>query len=314
MAGARPGLSEVAGLVRCWRPDRDVRSLAYLGAGDFCHAYLLNGAEVVRVPRHEAADRALEKEACLMPGLAPRLPVAVPVPTYVRCRDGRASFAVHDRISGTELTVTLWRGLPEPARAELARGVGRFLQSLHGLDRESGHACGVEVIDHRARARRLRRELRDEGGSRLPPSLREELDGSLARYLSSGEAWRYDATLLHADVGPGHVLVDVERAEVTGVIDWGDVAIGDPARDFIFLYEDWGSEFLALALEGYGLETTARLRPRVQLQYLIDQLDWTLRAAVQGRRREVEHGIGALRQGVRDLRGSAGDAFGGEAT
>lgn len=285
-----------------------MRSLTYLGSGDFCNAYLLNGAEVVRVPRHEAADRALEKEACLMPELAPRLPVPVPVPTYVRCRDGRASFAVHDRITGTELTATLWRGLAGPARAELGRGVGRFLESLHGLDRESGHACGVGVLDPRARARRLRQELRDEGGSRLPPSLREELDGSLARYLSGGKSWRYDAALLHADVSPGHVLVDVERAEVTGVIDWGDVVIGDPARDFIFLYEDWGSEFLALALEGYGLEAPAVLLPRVHLRYLIDQLDWTLRAAERGRRRDVEHGIGALRQGVRDFKRSNGAA------
>jgi hypothetical protein len=48
------------------------------------------------------------------------------------------------------------------------------------------------------------------------------------------------------DCSPGesdaleHVLVDVEANAVTGIIDWTDAAIADPARDLALIYRDFG--------------------------------------------------------------------------
>jgi aminoglycoside phosphotransferase (APT) family kinase protein len=44
----------------------------------------------------------------------------------------------------------------------------------------------------------------------------------------------------HNDLGIEHVLVDPGAGMVTGVIDWGDAAIVDPAIDFGLLYRDLG--------------------------------------------------------------------------
>jgi aminoglycoside phosphotransferase (APT) family kinase protein len=43
----------------------------------------------------------------------------------------------------------------------------------------------------------------------------------------------------HNDLGIEHVLVD-SQARVTGIIDWSDAAIVDPAYDFGLLYRDLG--------------------------------------------------------------------------
>jgi aminoglycoside phosphotransferase (APT) family kinase protein len=110
--------------------------------------------------------------------------------------------------------------------------------------------------------------------------------------------------ILHGDISPGHVLADSEGS-LTGVIDWGDVAFGDPARDLIFLYEDWGDDFLRLALEGYGLADGPSFRRRVLAHYVVDQLAWTAEAAAAGRRGDLEHGVAALRAAVVDFHGSA---------
>ncbi|MGH7474932.1 MAG: phosphotransferase family protein [Longimicrobiales bacterium] len=293
-------------LLRACRPELEIRSLEYLAGGDFCHAYVLNRHQVVRIPKHEEAAGALAREACLLAEIAHRLPVAVPLPTYVRCAASmHASFAVHERIHGRELTRDLWQGLPEAARTHLARALGGFLQALHALNVGVGHACGLPLVDHRAQVERLQQRMRAEPGSLLPESMRTALADCLGRSLAGGVAWRYEPALLHADVGPGHVLVDVEQGDITGVIDWGDAAIGDPARDFIFLYEDWGSDFLDSALDGYGLETKQALLPRVLVRYLADQLEWTLKAGEERRAYDLEHGVAALRQAVRDFEASA---------
>src|SRR5690606_16070564 len=50
------------------------------------------------------------------------------------------------------------------------------------------------------------------------------------------------AVLCHNDLGAGHLLVDGEppAVVVTGVIDWGDAALGDPAVDLARLHRDLG--------------------------------------------------------------------------
>ena len=52
----------------------------------------------------------------------------------------------------------------------------------------------------------------------------------------------------HQDLGIEHVLVGPDPGTVTGVIDWSDAAIGDPARDFGLILRDLGADALAAAL------------------------------------------------------------------
>ncbi|MDA0174244.1 phosphotransferase [Solirubrobacter taibaiensis] len=62
------------------------------------------------------------------------------------------------------------------------------------------------------------------------------------------EAWGVDLpapppaerlTFIHGDLGAEHVFADGDR--ITGVIDWGDAAIGDPAIDHGRLLRDFGA-------------------------------------------------------------------------
>lgn len=299
--GERVASIETTEAIRACLPDLSVPSLEVLGEGDFCAAYLLNETRVVRVPKHEEARSALAREACLMPRIQAALPLPVSQPSYLSSAAGPYSLSVHERLSGTELSKPLWTAFPEPLRRSLAAGVGSFLGALHSLDVSLGESCGVAVVDHRQEIVGLERRLKGRVGGLMPGALRTALRDCFARYLAGGPRWSYRPAILHGDFGPGHVLVDVERGVLSGVIDWGDARIGDPARDFIFVYEDWGSEFLRLALRGYVLEAGPQLLLRVHLHYLADQLEWTLSAGERGRLDDLAHGVDALWQGVRDF-------------
>ena len=51
-----------------------------------------------------------------------------------------------------------------------------------------------------------------------------------------GSGWTpQQTTLVHDDLGAEHILVDAARSSLTGIIDWGDMALHDPAWDFIGL-------------------------------------------------------------------------------
>jgi aminoglycoside phosphotransferase (APT) family kinase protein len=46
--------------------------------------------------------------------------------------------------------------------------------------------------------------------------------------------------------------VDAGTRAVTGIIDWTDAAVADPARDLALIYRDLGPEAFELALAHYG--------------------------------------------------------------
>ena len=60
-----------------------------------------------------------------------------------------------------------------------------------------------------------------------------------------------DVVLVHADFAPEHLLLT--DAGLSGVIDWGDVALGDPADDLGGVHYAGGDDALAAALAEYVL-------------------------------------------------------------
>lgn len=301
-AGVMANLKDVINCLSRGLPDVSVTSLEPLGQGDFCVAFLLNGAWVVRKAKHDAAARALAREACLLERIGPRLSVAVPRPRVLStegCDD--VVLSVHALVEGEALARDSWLGLPSPSRSGLASEVGAFLRELHSIDRDEAGGCGLELLDHEADFGVL--ATRSEEMEGLPRAIRTMVTSVIQRHSLRDLGWAGDGglALLNGDVSPEHVLFDRNGPRLSGVIDWGDAALGDPARDLIFLYEDWGDDFLASALDSYGASADPRFLARVYLHYFADQLSWTLDAADEGRSDDVELGAAGLGRASRDL-------------
>jgi len=68
-----------------------------------------------------------------------------------------------------------------------------------------------------------------------------------------------EPTWIHADLHPRNVLVCEGR--LTGILDWGDLCVGDRAVDLSALWMLWGDSQAQLsALEAYGAVSEATLR------------------------------------------------------
>jgi aminoglycoside phosphotransferase (APT) family kinase protein len=82
---------------------------------------------------------------------------------------------------------------------------------------------------------------------RVPEVHRRSVEAFLAAApLPDGYALAFS----HNDLGIEHVLVDPAGWTVTGIIDWSDAAIVDPAYDFGLLHRDLGPAARA-ALDSY---------------------------------------------------------------
>lgn len=226
MSGGRPAAQvEVSAAVVRELLERQQPDLAHLplhlaAEGWDNRTYRLGDELAVRLPRHAAAAVLLEHEQRWLGRLAEGLPLAVP--RVVRR-------GVPDPVYPWRWSVLPWlRGEaadacpPDPSEAA---ELGRFLRALHRPP-----APGAPRNRHRGVPLRDRSSTLEERLPGLPPALaplRPRLQRIWAEALAAEEASA--ATWIHGDLHPGNVLVD--RGRLSGVVDWGDLAQGDPATD-----------------------------------------------------------------------------------
>lgn len=68
----------------------------------------------------------------------------------------------------------------------------------------------------------------------------------------------------HDDLSSEHILLDEGRGQITGVIDWTDVEIGDPAVDFTGIYHHLGEAGTRQVLAHYPLPADEALIRRAR--------------------------------------------------
>ena len=226
----------VRGAIEAAFPALVVEGCRSLGEGWDSAAWLVNEALLFRFPKRLAVARALEWEIALLPALAPTLPVAIPRFTYLAEHgaptDSALPFVGYPLLPGVFLDA-LPGALHETS--PLLPQLADFLRALHHFPRERAVAAGLPAVDWSAWVahwERFATWLMIGEASRFTPATRSRLvafhDGLLAE-LRRAEC---PIALLHHDLALEHLLVTPDGRRLTGVIDWGDIALGDPALDF----------------------------------------------------------------------------------
>ena len=289
-----------AALRRSWSLD-PVRRLCLLGAGDSCWALLLNDAWVCRVARTAAARRGLRREVALLPWLAPQLPLPIPVPHGTgRDAQGHLLFAAYPFLPGPSLSPARYGRLDTAGRARCAAQLGQFLARLHAVDPAAAPVGGGPVFDLAALATYLWKRAQRT----LCPTAAGLEQQFLARVLGRGEdmgesapeSRAMPAGWLHGDLSHDHMLFDPAAGAVSAVLDFGDLRLGEPAWDLVFLYRDYGPGFVADLLHTYAPPNPAALLNRVYYGYQLAVLDGACDAASSGAAARAQATVCRLRR------------------
>ena len=220
--------------------------------------YRLGDELVARLPRTPRTDTALQSERTWLPRLAPQLPLAVPAPLA----DGEPGegypfrWAVYSWLEGENATSD--RIADE---AGLAADLAGLIAALQRIDPVGGPEPGQWNV---FRGEPISR--RDEAVRSSIAKLGDAVDGECVT-----EAWERDSSVpdwdrppvwIHGDLDSRNLLARDGR--LSGVVDWGCVAVGDPACDVMVAWKMLSPEGRRLfwnALEGDDA-TLARARAR----------------------------------------------------
>jgi aminoglycoside phosphotransferase (APT) family kinase protein len=256
--GALPWASEhaldaatVGALVASQFPDLGRVEVSYLDEGWDSFVYEVNRRWVFRFPKRAEVEEIQSVEAALLPRLAERVPLAIPRPT----RRGEPALGYPFRFLGYEkLPGTPAILLPLDAADLEACGMqlGAFLTALHAFPVAEAHSAGVKAGSMEGRFERWRTFMLERFAT-MAPALSPSLADRALAYLRGPmpDAVAEPACLVHYDLCDGHVLLDVPTRRVAGIIDWGDVCVGDPAMDLAGLWQWLGEPLVRTSLRTY---------------------------------------------------------------
>ncbi len=244
-----------------------------MGHGDFDAALLTvrdGGHWIVRVPRSEKAEAEQSADLvalrALSTGVRTRLPFAV------------SSFAGQVPIAGTRAVVYEFVYGTKISLAEispeLAGSIGTAIAAIHALPTsfvvDAGLASHNSVDGHRAAITLVERAC---ATGLVPIALQQRWEHAGAE----SALWQYTATVINGSMGSDSMLAASDQ--VTGILGWHGLRVGDPALDLQWLLGCTQPGATDAAFDAYGAargQIDRRLRQRATLLAELEVARWLL--------------------------------------
>lgn len=250
----------VRSLLHSQFPDLKVEKCRLLGEGWDSAAWLIDEEWVFRFPLRQMGADCIDSEINVLPQIVELLPLRISCPRFVGRPDDMFPwpFAGYRLIIGDSICD---RPLDDSSSRNCVRDLAQFLRALHDIDALQAEQAGagpdtLRRLDVAMRAGKARVTLTQAAGAGALGDAKpwfELLDRIVE--LSPVASPR---CLVHGDLYSKHVLTTV-GGSVTGVIDWGDVHIGDPAVDLAIIVSVFSKPDRDVFFEIYG-EPSSRVR------------------------------------------------------
>ena len=184
---------------------------------------------LVRLPSAQRYASQVEREQCWLPKLAPRLPVAIPEPMAM----GEPAFgypwhwSVYRWIEGQPLHQAHGVDL-----VTLACDLAKFLSAFQAIDATDGPLSGQHSFHRGGSLGFYTAETRS-----AVEALGDRVDADLVMQVwdrAMQSSWGRPPVWVHGDVAAGNLLMQAGR--LVGVIDFGQLSVGDPACDLVMAW------------------------------------------------------------------------------
>jgi aminoglycoside phosphotransferase (APT) family kinase protein len=210
---------------------------------------------LVRMPSTADYAAQVEKEQYWLPKLAPLLFLPIPTPVAIGkpSEDYPWRWSIYRWLPGENASVAPIHNL-----CDFAVDLANFLRTLQSIDSTGGPPAGLHsfyrggsLIHYDADTRRVIAHLKD----RIDASAAIEIwETALA------SEWQNKSVWVHGDISAGNLLV--QNGKLSGIIDFGQLAIGDPACDLAIAWTLFTEESRAAFQHALPLDADTWVRGR----------------------------------------------------
>jgi aminoglycoside 2''-phosphotransferase len=199
-------------------------------------------------------------------------------------------------IRGEPLDRALYDDLPGATQDSVVGDLAAFINAIHAFPVTEAVDCGVAPDGDKAGYVEDFRRAHQDVIPLLHWEVRRDIKSQLGAFLEDEANFAFAPALLHADLWPEHVLFARDTGRVTGVIDFGDVSIGDPDYDLAFLAHRLGPGFMERLLRHYPHRDSRRLAEKLRSFSLFNAIDDVFTGLDRGDRALVDSALLDLKE------------------
>ena len=220
------------------------QTIEWIGEGDVNNVALVDDKELFRFPKNELGRGQLAYEFQLLSKLYGKISLAVPKPIYI---DPKNSFSIFGYIPGKVVKDAYIRDMPTEVQEKLGEDLADFIIELNaGLSKEDVLTAqslrpGFESWDDWYQSMRNVANKNNSKYKSIYENFLEELGKALPNGFDGGNV------VIHDDLHALNMIFTPED-KLTGIIDFGDLNIGDIHRELRPIYRI-GDKILAALID-----------------------------------------------------------------
>jgi len=198
---------------------------------------------IFRFPRDEESKKQLILEQKLLSKLNLSLYGLIPNFIYSSKDGDEFTYVGYELIPGKSLETEEFVLLEEHEKDILAKSLGEFLTILHSFNFESFLGAAPSIAEFKEMWRAFLQEIEEFVFPVFTTKEKEWAVELFNDFLADENNFFFTPCLIHGDLGSDHIIYEFEKRSFSGIIDFGDIQVGDPAYDFIGVYIAYGAEF-----------------------------------------------------------------------
>jgi aminoglycoside 2''-phosphotransferase len=253
-------------------PQLVIKSVSLNKDGLLNDVVIVNNDLVFRFAKREFGYKDPQEEANLLNFLKNYITLPIPTPFY-QSPDALA----YQLIPGVTLRRDVLLRLPEVDQQAIGDQLAQFFKELHSVPVNEVTGFEVPLADALMKHDRwvnTYQRIREKVFPLILPHVREWATEHFETHLAEKSNFEYELKMVDTDIPPYHIMFDVERKRISGIIDFGCAGLGDPAIDLGVIIYNYGESFLSRCYKVYGEAETYLRRARfyagaIELRWLL---------------------------------------------
>ncbi|MCM3362184.1 aminoglycoside phosphotransferase family protein [Niallia sp. Sow4_A1] len=227
---------------------------------------IINNNLVFRFPKSEEVAAKVKTEGEILTAVKARNPLLV-IPEFEYMHED-------DKVKGVKYPLIEGKSLSEYApntitcHFENARLVGDFLTKLHSVEVAQLNSSMLTSLHNHSYWESFYKKVERQVFPFLKYKQQEQIAHLFERFLESYEDIPAKKVIIHGDLTTSNIIYNEQKGRISGIIDFTDAQIGDPAFDFAGIYWAYGPDFTKNVLSCYqSSEKTEAIFKRVSNFY-----------------------------------------------
>lgn len=244
------GPKKYISLIKNSIPNLEIKDYKLAQKGWDSTVIIINNKYIFRFPKRESSLESLKIEMRILPELKELVDLSIPDFKYFSSSfdNYQTAFVGYEMIPGVELSQNVLDKIKAAGKIKkITQQLGKFLSQMHSFPIEKAQKAEVGQRGDKQFWKNLFSDIKDDCFPIMDKKQRRWTKEILNDYLKNTN-FDYRQVLTHGEIGDEHILINLEKLEVSGIIDFGDMAIGDYGFDLNPVY---GREFLDQILNYY---------------------------------------------------------------